>query len=91
MTEATAPAPAAAVTRRAAEDREAFADWIRPHWDGLAQLARRLAPPAEWEDVLQEALSAAWRKRGQFDEQRATGCWPSSPIRLARVVAGCAG
>jgi len=72
MSEASVPAPAAAVPRRVAEDREVFADWIRPHWDGLAQLARRLAPPAEWEDVLQEALSAAWRKRGQFDERRGT-------------------
>lgn len=53
-------------------DGDAFAAWIRPHWDGMAQLARRLAPDGEWEDVLQEALSATWRKRAQFDERRGT-------------------
>ena len=54
------------------DDRDGFATWIRPHWAGLAQLARRLAPAGEWEDVLQEALSVAWRKRANFDEQRGT-------------------
>jgi RNA polymerase sigma factor (sigma-70 family) len=53
-------------------DRDAFAAWIRPHWGGMAQLARRLAPDGEWEDVLQEALSATWHKRAQFDQQRGT-------------------
>jgi RNA polymerase sigma factor (sigma-70 family) len=56
----------------AIDDREAFAAWIGPHWDGLARLARQLAPDGEWEDVLQEALSATWRKRAQFDERRGT-------------------
>ena len=60
----------AAVTPAGVDDREAFAAWIRPHWPGLAQLARQLAPPGEWEDVLQEALSASWRKRAQFDDRR---------------------
>jgi RNA polymerase sigma factor (sigma-70 family) len=67
-------ARSAAVVRptAAVADRDAFAAWIRPHWGGMAQLARRLAPDGEWEDVLQEALSATWRKRAQFDEQRGT-------------------
>jgi RNA polymerase sigma factor (sigma-70 family) len=38
----------------------------------MAQLARRLSPPGQWEDVLQEALSSAWRKWAQFDESRGT-------------------
>jgi RNA polymerase sigma-70 factor (ECF subfamily) len=47
-----------------------FTGFVAPHWDLMARLARRLAPPGEWEDVLQEALSSAWRKRSQFDESR---------------------
>ena len=35
-------------------------DTFRPH----------IAPDEAWEDVLQEALAAAWRKRGQFDSRR---------------------
>jgi RNA polymerase sigma-70 factor (ECF subfamily) len=54
------------------DDRDGFSAWIRPHWAGLAQLARQLAPRGDWEDVLQDALSAAWRKRAQFDERRGT-------------------
>jgi RNA polymerase sigma-70 factor (ECF subfamily) len=46
-----------------------FGDWVRPHWPVLAALARRLSA-SDWEDVLQEALCSAWRKRGQFDPER---------------------
>lgn len=49
-----------------------FARFIAPHWDVMARLARRLAPAGEWEDVLQDALTSAWRKRGQFDKARGT-------------------
>jgi RNA polymerase sigma-70 factor (ECF subfamily) len=38
----------------------------------MAWLARRSVKEPDWEDVLQEALSAAWRKRGQFDPARGT-------------------
>ncbi len=54
------------------DGRDAFGEWVRPHWDGMARLARRLAPAGDWEDVLQESLSAAWRKRAQFDAERGT-------------------
>jgi RNA polymerase sigma-70 factor (ECF subfamily) len=47
-----------------------FAGFVEPHWDMMARLARRLAPPGEWEDVLQEALGSAWRKRDQYDASR---------------------
>ena len=50
----------------------AFGDWVSPHWALMAALARRLSRPADWEDVLQEALSSAWRKRSQFDANRGT-------------------
>jgi RNA polymerase sigma-70 factor (ECF subfamily) len=35
----------------------------------MAALSRRLSA-GDWEDVLQEALCSAWRKRGQFDPDR---------------------
>ena len=63
----------ATIDRTAAvSERDAFAGFVRPHWDVMTGLARRLAPRDEAEDVLQEALSAAWRKRGQFDAGRGT-------------------
>lgn len=51
---------------------DVFGDWVRPHWASMAALARRLSDTPDWEDVLQEALSSAWRKRGQFDPARGT-------------------
>jgi len=53
-------------------DVGSFSAWLQPHWPGMAWLARRSADESDWEDVLQEALSAAWRKRGQFDPARGT-------------------
>ncbi len=58
------------VTGSAPDDAAGFAAWIRPHWQVLAGLARRLSASADWEDVLQEALAACWRKRHQFDPDR---------------------
>jgi RNA polymerase sigma-70 factor (ECF subfamily) len=60
-----------AIAERMSE-REAFADLVRPHWDAMAALASRLAPASESEDVLQDALADAWRKRSQFDAARGT-------------------
>jgi RNA polymerase sigma factor (sigma-70 family) len=72
LTELPTPTPVTGGTG----GRDAFGEWVRPHWDGMARLARRLSPASEWEDVLQEALSAAWRKRAQFDPDRGTaGNW----------------
>jgi RNA polymerase sigma-70 factor, ECF subfamily len=58
-----------AVTR-APNDRGEFADWVRPHMESIARLAARLAPYAERDDVVQEALARAWQKRAQFDPGR---------------------
>lgn len=42
----------------------------------MSRLAARLAPNADRDDVVQEALVRAWRKRGQYDESRGTaGTW----------------
>lgn len=44
-----------------------FRDFIEPHWSTMAWFARRVVPTGAWEDVLQDALTTAWRKRRQYD------------------------
>lgn len=51
-------------------DAQAFADWVRSSLVPMARLAARLAPHADPDDVVQEALTRAWRKRGGYDPQR---------------------
>jgi len=66
--------PDAATT--APETPSAFADWVRPEVERMARLAARLAPEAERDDIVQEALVRAWTKRRQFDPARGTpGTW----------------
>ncbi len=55
-----------------ASERETFAAFVRPHWDIMAALARRLTRSTDGDDILQDALASAWRKRGQFDPDRGT-------------------
>jgi RNA polymerase sigma-70 factor (ECF subfamily) len=52
---------------RAPDTADAFADWVRPQIAVMTRLAARLAPGADHEDIVQEALVRAWRKRQQFD------------------------
>jgi len=67
---------------RAAED---FASWVEPHLTAMARLAGRLVPPADRDDVVQEALVRAWRRRSTYDEARgAVATW------LLAIVASCA-
>jgi RNA polymerase sigma factor (sigma-70 family) len=49
-----------------------FAEWARPSLLAMTRLAQRLAPHAEAEDVVQEALARAWIKRAQYDPSRGT-------------------
>ncbi|MCU1622468.1 MAG: polymerase, sigma-24 subunit, subfamily [Frankiales bacterium] len=49
-----------------------FDDFVGPHLDAMWLLASRLAGQGAREDVLQEALLSAWRKRGQYDPARGT-------------------
>ena len=51
-------------------DELPFAQWVAPHWPQMRRLAERLAGPIERDDVLQEALAAAWRARSRFDPER---------------------
>jgi RNA polymerase sigma-70 factor (ECF subfamily) len=46
-----------------------FTEWVRPHWTSMSRLAVRLAGGGG-EDVLQEALMLAWRKRDRFDPSK---------------------
>jgi RNA polymerase sigma-70 factor, ECF subfamily len=47
-----------------------FREFVAPHWPAMERLARRLTLGGQWDDVLQEALITAWRKRHQFDAAR---------------------
>jgi RNA polymerase sigma factor (sigma-70 family) len=51
-------------------DTRGFADWVRPHLPAMARLAARLAPGEDRDDVVQESLVRAWRKRRQYDPAR---------------------
>lgn len=65
------PSPVDEPARSASAEQD-FGAWVTPHWAAMSALARRLSSVADWEDVLQESLSAAWRKRAQFDPERGT-------------------
>jgi RNA polymerase sigma-70 factor (ECF subfamily) len=54
---------------RTAADGE-FADWVSPHVVAMSRLAGRLAPAGDRDDIVQESLLRAWRKRSTYDEDR---------------------
>ncbi|HLL64449.1 MAG TPA: sigma-70 family RNA polymerase sigma factor [Micromonosporaceae bacterium] len=58
------------MTERAPADAQAFAEWVRPHVSAMARLAARLAPDADRDDVVQEALTRAWLNRDRYDAER---------------------
>jgi RNA polymerase sigma-70 factor (ECF subfamily) len=45
----------------------AFSDWLAPHMTRMWHLATRMAPSADADDVVQDAVLAAWRSRASFD------------------------
>lgn len=47
-----------------------FAAWVRPHLTAMAHLAGRMVPPGDRDDVVQEALVRAWRRRTTYDASR---------------------
>ena len=51
---------------------DSFAAWVRPHLAPMARLAARLAPGADRDDIVQEALARAWTKRQHYDPDRGT-------------------
>lgn len=58
------------IARNPVDVRAEFTAFVAPCWPDMARFARGVAPSGRWEDVLQEALVAAWRKWSQFDESR---------------------
>lgn len=51
---------------------DAFAEWVRPEIPVMTRVAARLAPTADRDDIVQEALVRAWQKRGLYDSRRGT-------------------
>jgi RNA polymerase sigma factor (sigma-70 family) len=49
-----------------------FARWVEPHLVVLSRYAGRHVPPADRDDVVQEALIRAWQRWTTYDEQRGT-------------------
>ncbi|MGO9876776.1 MAG: RNA polymerase sigma factor [Acidimicrobiia bacterium] len=49
-----------------------FGEWVSPHLGAMGLLATRLVGSAEGDDLVQDALTRAWRKREQFDAARGT-------------------
>lgn len=52
------------------DDVDGFRSWVAPHLVAMGRLASRLTSPADSDDVVQEALVRAWRKRSQYDAAR---------------------
>lgn len=52
--------------------RSEFTDWVRPNWPVIVRVANRLGAPAECEDIVQDALTAARRARGAYDPAKGT-------------------
>jgi RNA polymerase sigma factor (sigma-70 family) len=72
---------------------DAFAEWVRPHLVAMHRLAARLAPSGEADDVIQDALDRAWRRRSTYVSDRgAPRTWllaiVADQARKARVRAG---
>ena len=50
--------------------RNQFADWVHPHLVAMHRLAARLAPACDPDDVIQDALHRAWRRRATYVADR---------------------
>jgi RNA polymerase sigma-70 factor, ECF subfamily len=49
-----------------------FGEWVAPHASAMRQLAARLAGRSDGEDVVQDSLVRAWRRRATFRPERGT-------------------
>ena len=47
-----------------------FAAWVQPHLPAMARLAARLVAPLDRDDVVQESLLRAWRRRSTYDPSK---------------------
>lgn len=62
--------PAAPELSPVAGTELSFADWVQPHWQVVQRFAARLVPADDRDDLLQDVLERAWRKRHTFDPAR---------------------
>ena len=51
-------------------DAEEFRAWVTPHLPAMSRLAARLTSDGDRDDVVQDALVRAWRRRSTFDPDR---------------------
>lgn len=51
-------------------DADTFRAWVTPHLVAMSRLAARLSSDADRDDVVQDALIRAWRKRSTYDAGR---------------------
>jgi RNA polymerase sigma factor (sigma-70 family) len=47
-----------------------FAAWVRPHLPALTRLAARRVAPVDRDDVVQDSLVRAWRRRSTYDPSK---------------------
>lgn len=55
---------------RILDDPQIFSEWVEPHLPVMTRVAARLSSDAERDDVVQEAVIQAWRKRHQYSPAR---------------------
>jgi RNA polymerase sigma factor (sigma-70 family) len=53
-------------------DAQQFRAWVAPHLLAMSRLAARLTSDTDRDDVVQEALVRAWRRRSTYDASRGT-------------------
>lgn len=49
-----------------------FREWVQPHLLAMGRLAARLTSATDSDDIVQEALVRAWRRRESYDPARGT-------------------
>lgn len=62
--------PGSTVDSSPSNDADEFVAFVRPYLTSMTRLGARLTSASEAEDVVQEALIRAWRKRSLFDPRR---------------------
>lgn len=78
--DSTSSTDAELVARMARGDRGALGELYERHAPRLNALARQISGPAEAEDVLHDVFLEAWRRAGDYSEQRGT-VWAWLAIR----------
>lgn len=65
-----------------AHETTEFASWVAPHLVQMRRFALRLVGPADADDVVQDALTVAWRRWSTYDAAKGTpGPWLLAVVR----------